>query len=116
MKSTCKLGLGFLQAQRCKSHDWFFFVDCSKNNNPPLVRLTNRYLNADASINAYDKKCIEISEDVSVDEEKCFVEPEQDEADDVAEYQGKTEVNARERSHNKTDFPTQLRIEKQESS
>ena len=105
-----------LQAQSCKSHDWFFFVDCSKINNPPLVRLTNSYLNTDASINAYDKKCIEISEDVSVDEEKCFVEPEQDEADDVAEYQGKTEVNAREKSHYETDFPTQLSIEKQESS
>ena len=105
-----------LQAQSCKSHDWFFFVDCSKNNNPPLVRLTNSYLNTDASINAYDKKCIEISEDVSVDEEKCFLEPEQDEADDVAEYQGKTKVNAREKSHNKTDYPTQLSIEKQESS
>ena len=93
-----------------------FFCWLLKNNNLPLVCLTNSYLNTDASINAYDKKCIEISEDVSVDEEKCFVEPEQDEADDVAEYQGKTEVNASEEGHDKTDFPTQLRIEKQESS
>ena len=71
--------------------------------------MTHSYLNTDASINAYDKKCIEISEDISVDEEECFVEPEQDEADEVAEYQGNTEVNAGEMSHTKTNFPTQLR-------